>query len=224
MTKEKKSKLDEDNEVQSSKTAEIAEESNDAEVYFTEDTSKIQIAVANPDGALAGLFDWVRCILFAIAIVIICLTFAFRLVDVEGSSMYDTLYTGDKVIVTNFMYTPKNNDIVVISHGAEYSKPIIKRVIATEGQRIQLDYENERIIVDGIVLDEPYLYESTFSGNIGNNEIPEVVPEGKIFVMGDNRKVSMDSRSTEIGLIDLENVIGKAQFVAFPFDNFGYLY
>ena len=138
--------------------------------------------------------------------------------------MYDTLYTGDKVIVTNFMYTPKNNDIVVISHGAEYSKPIIKRVIATEGQKIQLDYENERIIVDGIVLDEPYLYESTFSGNIGNNEIPEVVPEGKIFVMGDNRKVSMDSRSTEIGLIDLENVIGKAQFVAFPFDNFGYLY
>ena len=189
MTKEKKSKLDEDNEVQSSKTAEIAEEINDAEVYFTEDTSKIQIAVANPDGALAGLFDWVRCILFAIAIVIICLTFAFRLVDVEGSSMYDTLYTGDKVIVTNFMYTPKNNDIVVISHGAEYSKPIIKRVIATEGQRIQLDYENERIIVDGIVLDEPYLYESTFSGNIGNNEIPEIVPEGKIFVMGDNRKV-----------------------------------
>ena len=116
-----------------------------------------------------------------------------------------TLATNDKVIVTNLCYTPHNNDIVVISHGAEYQKPIIKRVIATEGQSIELDYENDRIIVDGY-------------------DIPNVVPKGKIFVMGDNRKVSMDSRSSEIGLIDVENVIGKAQFVLFPFNHFGYLY
>lgn len=185
---------------------------------------KVKIAISDPDGAVSGIFDWIRCIIFAVAIVILCLTFVFRLVNVDGSSMYDTLSTKDKVIVTNFMYTPKTNDIVVISHGAQYANPIIKRVIATEGQTLEIDYENDRIIVDGIVIKEPYIDGSTFEGNIGDNEIPYVIPEGKIFVMGDNRKVSLDSRSTKIGLIDVKDVIGKAEFVAFPFDHFGYLY
>lgn len=148
----------------------------------------------------------------------------FRLVDVEGRSMNNTLATNDKVIVTNLFYTPQNNDIVVISHGAEYNSPIIKRVIAVAGQTVKVDYDNDQIIVDGVVLDEPYIEGSTYGNNIGDNEIPEVIPEGKIFVMGDNRKDSMDSRSTKIGLIDVDDVIGKAQFVVYPFDHFGYLY
>lgn len=189
-----------------------------------EKLSENQFLATDSEGAMAGFFDWIRCILFAISIVVICLTFVFRLVDVDGSSMDDTLATKDKVIVTNFFYTPKNNDIVVISHGNDYPNPIIKRVIATEGQTIKLDYENNRIIVDGVVIDEPYIKGTTFSGNYGDNVIPEVIPEGKLFVLGDNRKVSLDSRSTEIGLIDVDNVIGKAQFVAFPFNDFGYLY
>ena len=183
-----------------------------------------QFVVAKEEGAVSGFYDWVRCIIFAISIVVICLTFVFRLVDVEGSSMDDTLATKDKVIVTNLFYTPKANDIIVISHGEEYENPIIKRVIATEGQSVQLDYENDRVIVDGVVLEESYIDDSTFGGNYGDIVIPEVIPEGKIFVMGDNRKVSLDSRSKEIGLIDEENVIGKAQFVAFPLSDFGYLY
>lgn len=176
------------------------------------------------EGFVANMYDWIRCIVFAVAIVVVCLTFVFRLVDVEGTSMNDTLATRDKVIVTNLFYTPHNNDIVVISHGAEYKKPIIKRVIATEGQSVKLDYENDRIIVDGVVIPESYIKGTTFSGNYGDNEIPEVIPEGKIFVMGDNRQVSLDSRSTQIGLIDVKDVIGKAQFVALPFEHFGYLY
>ncbi|MCD8026629.1 MAG: signal peptidase I [Clostridiales bacterium] len=176
------------------------------------------------EGVASNVYDWVRCVLFAFSIILLCIIFLFRLVNVEGSSMNDTLTSNDKVVVTNLFYEPHNNDIIVISHGAEYSKPIIKRVIATEGQSIELDYENDRIIVDGVVLDEVYIDDSTFEGNVGDNEIPDVVPEGKIFVMGDNRRASMDSRSTEIGLIDVENVIGKAQFVVFPFNHFGYLY
>ncbi len=183
-----------------------------------------QILVISPSNPIAGVYDWIKYIIFSISAVVLCLTFLFRLVNVEGSSMYDTLSSNDKVIVTNFMYTPSDGDIVVISHGAVYSKPIIKRVIATEGQTIQLDYANDRIMVDGVVLDEPYTDGVTFGNNFGDNVIPEVIPEGKIFVMGDNREVSKDSRSTEIGLIDVDNVIGKAQFVAFPFNNFGYLY
>lgn len=179
---------------------------------------------AKQDGGTAGVYDWIRCVVFAIAIVVICLTFVFRLVDVDGTSMNDTLQTNDKVIVTNLLYQPNNNDIVVISHGAQYKKPIIKRVIAKEGQTIKLDKENDRIIVDGVVIDEPYIKGTTFSGNFGNNEIPDVIPEGKLFVMGDNRQVSLDSRSKDVGLVDIKDVIGKAQIVAFPFNHFGYLY
>lgn len=197
------------------------------DIYFKDKSDKFQdnqFLAMKSEGAISGFYDWIRCILFAISIVVICLTFIFRLVDVDGTSMESTLESKDKVIVTNLFYTPKDGDIIVISHGAEYSKPIIKRVIATEGQTIKLDYENDRIIVDGVVLEEPYINDSTFEGNYGDYEIPEVVPEGKVFVMGDNRRVSLDSRRTEIGLIDVDNVIGKAQFVAFPFNDFGYLY
>lgn len=197
------------------------------DIYFkdkSEDLKDNQFVTMKSEGAISGFFDWIRCILFAISIVVICLTFVFRLVDVDGTSMESTLESKDKVIVTNLFYTPKDGDIVVISHGAEYAKPIIKRVIATQGQTIKLDYENDKIIVDGVVLEEPYISDSTFAGNYGDYEIPEVVPEGKVFVMGDNRRVSLDSRRTEIGLIDVDNIIGKAQFVAFPFSDFGYLY
>lgn len=183
-----------------------------------------QFIVAGSESAVSGAYDWIRCILFAVAIVVFVLTFVFRLVEVEGSSMDNTLTTGDKVVVTDLFYTPKNGDIVVISHGALYDRPIIKRVIATPGQTVKLDYENEKIIVDGIELSEPYLKESTFCSQYGDNKIPEVIPEGKVFVMGDNRRVSLDSRNTQIGLIDVQNIIGKAQFVAFPFNDFGYLY
>ncbi|WP_407724311.1 signal peptidase I [Ruminococcus sp. JL13D9] len=200
-----------------------AEPEKEKEPPKTEDGKEYFLS-AKEEGGTAGLYDWIRCIVFAIAIVVVCLTFVFRLVDVDGTSMNDTLQTNDKVIVTNLFYQPNNNDIVVISHGAEYKKPIIKRVIAKEGQTIKLDKENDRIIVDGVVIDEPYIKGTTFSGNYGNNDIPEVIPEGKLFVMGDNRQVSLDSRSTEIGLIDVKDVIGKAQVVAFPFNHFGYLY
>lgn len=185
---------------------------------------KRQMKVVSSDSMAAGVFDWIRCVIFAIAIVVVCLTFVFRLVEVDGGSMNDTLFSGDKIIVTNLFYTPHNNDVVVISHGSKYAKPIIKRVIAVEGQTVKLDYENEKIFVDGIEISEPYIKGTTFSGNWGDNHIPDVIPEGKIFVMGDNRLVSMDSRSTEIGLIDVENVIGKAQVVVFPFNHFGYVY
>lgn len=220
-----KNTYDEERKENKTESVNLTSELN-PELYVRErDSASRKFTTAKADGAAANVYDWIRCLLFAVSIVVLCLIFLFRLVDVEGSSMYDTLSTNDKVVVTNLCYEPKVNDIVVISHGAEYSKPIIKRVIATEGQSIKLDYENDKIIVDGVVIDQPYLNDgSSFGGNIGNNEIPEVIPEGKIFVMGDNRKVSMDSRSTEIGLIDVDNVIGKAQVVVFPFNHISYLY
>lgn len=168
----------------------------------------------------SNLYEWVHSMLFAVAVVVIILTFFLRLVDVSGTSMLQTLKSEDKVIVTNFFYTPKNGDIIVISHGAEYSDPIIKRVIATEGQTLSIDFKTETVTVDGKVLDEPYIQGHTTKNN---GEIPSVVPKGKVFVMGDNRTVSLDSRSKEIGLIDVNDIIGKAQVVVFPFDHFKFL-
>ena len=169
----------------------------------------------------AGIYEWVHSLVFAVAIVVIILTFFLRLVDVSGTSMLQTLQHHDKVIVTNFMYTPKQFDIVVISHGAHYSEPIIKRVIATEGQTLDIDFDKETVTVDGVTLDEPYIQGHTKESD---GVIPSVIPEGKVFVMGDNRTVSMDSRSEKIGLIDVDDIIGKAQFVVFPFNDIKYLY
>ena len=195
------------------------------------DSNKItKFKAMNPEGGVSGVFDWIRCVIIAISIVVFCLTFVFRLVEVDGSSMMDTLSNSDKVIVTNLFYTPKNNDIIVISHASDYNKPIIKRVIATEGQTVRLDYQNDRIFVDGVQLEEPYIKGSTFSNNISDLYMEHdsngnfVIPEGKLFVMGDNRVVSLDSRNEKIGMIDVKDVIGKAQFVAWPFNHFGYIY
>ena len=190
-----------------------------------------KFAIVNPDGATSGMYDWARCVIMSVAVVVFILTFVFRLVEVDGSSMNDTLANQDRVIVTNLFYTPSNNDIIVISSTENYNKPIIKRVIAKEGQTVRLDYENDKIFVDGIELTEPYIKGRTIVNDERNeNNLAQfedgsfVIPEGKLFVLGDNREVSLDSRSKTIGLVDVKNVIGKAQFVAFPFNHFGYLY
>ena len=166
-------------------------------------------------------FEWMQAIISAVIIVVLILTYAFRMVEVSGSSMEDTLLSEDRVVVTSLFYTPQPGDIVVISHGEVYDKPIIKRVIATEGQSLQIDFNAGKVIVDGVELDEPYIKNPTT--NRGDLEIPSVIPKGKVFVLGDNRAVSQDSRYRVIGLIPVENIIGKAQFIVFPFDRMGKL-
>ena len=178
--------------------------------HSEKDVQKITI---NNNAVSLNLYDWVNSIIVSAVAVVILLTFCFRLIDVDGRSMEPTLINTDKVIVTNLFYTPNNGDVVVISHGEKYDKPLIKRVIATEGQTLDIDFENYKIYVDGVLIDEPYIQGETIEGNA---DILDVVPEGKVFVLGDNRPVSLDSRSREVGLIDEESIIGKAQFVIIP--------
>lgn len=165
----------------------------------------------------ASVYEWVHSLVFAVAIVVILLTFFVRLVDVSGTSMLQTLQNNDKVIVSNLLYTPKTGDIVVVSKGAKYAEPIIKRVIATEGQTLSIDFDKESVVVDGVELKEDYIQGHTHKED---GEIPAVIPKGKVFVLGDNRGVSMDSRSKTIGLIDVKDIIGKADLVVFPFKDF----
>lgn len=168
------------------------------------------------DSVTQSCYEWLHTLILAITVVMILLTFVFRLVNVDGQSMMDTLFDKDKVIVTNLCYTPECGDVVVISHGQNLNKPIIKRVIATEGQTLSIDFNTGTVVVDGAVLDEPYIKDLTVKQ--GDAEIPEVIPEDMIFVMGDNRNHSTDSRFTTVGLIGEDDIIGKAQFIIYPFD------
>ncbi len=172
------------------------------------------------------VFEWSGALFWALAIVLLILTFGVRQVTVSGKSMTDTLQDADRLLVTNFMYTPQNGDIVVISHGSSYDQPIIKRVIAVEGQRLEINYENGDVAVDGVLQHEPYIKGVTrpLSDPLSLEEYGNVIPKGYVFVMGDNREGSLDSRSNEIGLIPLNNIIGKAQWRIMPFDSFGTVY
>ncbi len=167
-------------------------------------------------------YEWLHTFMIAITLVVLVLTFVFRLVDVDGDSMRDTLHDKDRLIVTNFLYTPDNGDIVVISHGQNLNKPIIKRVIATEGQSLKINFQTGEVSVNGAVIDEPYI--KALTTKQGDAEIPDVVPEGMVFVMGDNRNHSTDSRFSAVGLIPVTNIIGKAQYRVSPLNSFGSVY
>lgn len=177
------------------------------------------------------VFDILDIAVSSLTCVCVLLAIFFRTSSVQGESMMDTLHDEDRLFIYSFMYTPKNNDIVVInpldsltkSRGEKNGKErIIKRVIAVAGQTLKIDFENQKVYVDGKELEEPYRYtpmqkpdkyyiESNIYGNI-----PEKIPEGYIFVMGDNRWNSADSRYGEIGLIPVEKVLGKSVFRYFP--------
>ncbi len=187
---------------------------------FTEKENKREVITLNKNSAWSIIYDWFSCIFPALICVVLLLTFAFRLIKVDGTSMESTLIDKDRVVVTNIFYTPKDGDIVVISHGEEYAEPLIKRVIATEGQTLKIDFENGEIYVDGVLLNEDYIQGQTIEGDA---VIPEVIPEGKVFVLGDNRTVSLDSRYQKVGLIDASSIIGKAQIDLIPhtYDEYG---
>lgn len=167
------------------------------------------------------VFDWTKSIVAIMFIMLFILTYFFRIVNVDGDSMKNTLINDEKLIVTSFMYTPTDGDIVVISHGQHLDEPIIKRVIATEGETLKIDFDKQKVYVNDKLIDEPYVSSEIVRGD---SVIPEIIPEGKVFVMGDNRAISNDSRYNQVGLIDVKDVIGKAQFRILPVDKIGYLY
>ncbi len=179
--------------------------------------------VCNQNKLVIGAFDFIKTIIFVMVFVTVVFTYFIRDVNVVGSSMLDTLHAGDKIILTNFNYVPKPGDIVAVNTENLVEKRIIKRVIATEGQLINIDYKTGNVIVDGIVISENYLYSKT---NKPDNALkfPCVVPKDHIFVMGDNRLISYDSRYEDIGFIPCDDIIGKAQLIFYPFNRIKYIY
>ena len=172
----------------------------------------------NPNGAnaRAEVYDWIQCIIFALVFCVLLFVFGARMVNVVGHSMVPTLEQNDKVIISNLFYHPKQGDIVVLRKQTLMDEPIVKRIIATEGQTVDIDFDDGVVYVDGKALDEPYVNTPT---NLSYDmTLPVTVPEGKIFVLGDNRNDSLDSRSTDIGFINENKVLGKVVFRFYPFD------
>ena len=162
------------------------------------------------------LYDWMQCVVTAIVCGIFIFVFIGRTIGVEGDSMRQTLHWYDRVIMTNLFYTPKAGDIIVFRSSPETfgGTPLVKRVIAVAGQTLDIDFENGRVIVDGEVIDEPYINELTrvkldFKG-------PITVEEGHVFVMGDNRNHSSDSRDARVGQVDTRFILGKVLFLLIP--------
>lgn len=171
---------------------------------------------------LTELYDWVQCIVFALVCCVLVFVFIFRLVDVVGTSMVPTLNDSDKMVVSNLFYNPKQGDIIILKKKEFKDEALVKRVIATEGQTVDIDFNKGVVYVDGVALDEPYVAEPTY--NRIDFDGAQVVPEGCVFVMGDNRNNSSDSRDARIAMVDKRLIIGKVLFRAFPFSSFGSVY
>jgi len=159
-------------------------------------------------------FDWIQSVVMALLVCVLLFTFCVRIIRVQGTSMLNTLHDGDRLIVSNLLYTPEQGDIIVLRKQTFSDYPIVKRVIATEGQTVDIDFEQGIVKVDGTALVEDYVLEP-INKRIDYTE-PVVVPEGCVFVLGDNRNGSTDSRDDRIGCVDVRYIMGKAHFILLP--------
>ena len=163
------------------------------------------------------LYEWVQSLVGSVVVVVAIFTFVIRMMGVDGHSMLNTLQHGDRLLVVNSMlyHDYKYGDIVILrKNGVFDDDPIVKRVIAVEGQTVDIDFTEGIVYVDGEALEEDYIREPTYTAE--GTEFPLTVPEGSIFVMGDNRNGSSDSRDYRLGTVDTRYVIGKAAFLIFP--------
>ncbi len=167
-----------------------------------------------------SFLSYLHDVVYFVSAILVIFLLLFRAVIVSGTSMNNTLYNGDYLILAgNLLYrNPKPGDIIVASKkNFENGTPIVKRVIATEGQEVDIDFATGTVYVDGKALEEDYILDRTCLAE--GVTFPQKVEKGCLFVMGDNRMNSKDSRSPEIGQIDRREVLGKVLFLIFPGTN-----
>ncbi len=168
------------------------------------------------------LLDWIISIVVALAVALFIRQFIFTLVRVDGPSMLPTLHHNDTLYVNRFMYTPEVGDIIIFRPPNSPDTPYVKRVIATAGQEVIVDAAEHTVYVDGVELVEDYISEELVSA--GTMKYPYTVPEDHVFVLGDNRNNSRDSRDASVGAVPHKNIIGKVIFRLLPVSDFGSVY
>lgn len=174
------------------------------------------------------LFEWLQLLMGCILAAVVIFNCCARLSRVMGSSMDNTLQNGELMLIWSLGYRPQQGDIVVLNKTAQetvellHNDAIVKRVIATGGQTVDIDYATGTVYVDGVPLDEPYIREEMYRpGSPYMQQTHWEVPEGSIFVMGDNRNASTDSRHEQVGPVDSDYVLGKAVLALWPISKFG---
>ncbi len=168
----------------------------------TENDTKSQKSISK------SIVDLVSIIASSIVAIMVVFTFLFRIVGVSGPSMMNTLMDGDWLIVSAFITEPERGDIVIVTQPNAYHEPIVKRVIAVGGDTIDIDFDTATVSVNGKVINEPYLGSPTTNDEYAW-QYPLTLKEGQVFVMGDNREFSSDSRSPDIGLIEENYILGQ---------------
>lgn len=181
-------------------------------------------AQSGPEKGSRIILEWIEELVIAVVLIAVVFTFLFRIITVTGTSMIPNYNDGDRVLVVSNPFQIGQGDVVVIINVLE--EPIIKRVIATEGQTVDFDPESKAVLVNGQPVDETEFGLSNGMTDLPYTsfeilEFPQTVPEGCVFVLGDNRAVSEDSRYKIVGMIDERNILGKAVFNIFPFSKIG---
>ena len=185
-----------------------------------EKKDKKKVKVSPEVKARREAYDWIQSLISALLICVLVFVFVIRIMDVNGTSMVPTLENGEKLLVSDLFYEPRRGDVVVFSKDSyDPDKALVKRVIAVEGDVVNIDFDNGIVYVNGEAIEEDYLdvLTKTKLDFIG----PQTVPENCVFVMGDNRNASTDSRDKRIGMVDKRLIIGKVLLVIYPFSSFG---
>lgn len=197
--------------------------------------SRREKRTAPKSSARSELFDWAQALVTSIILVGVVFSFVARVIGVDGPSMENTLFgegpgrVSQKLVISKLFYTPKQGDIIIFTkkdihktlQNSDEDQPLVKRVIATGGQTVDINFNTHEVYVDDVLLDEPYIKEPISSDRRGDIQYPFTVPEGQVFVMGDNRNVSADSRDSRVGTVDTRYILGKVLLRVWPLEDFG---
>ena len=193
-----------------------------------EETLQTRPGAENGGGSsyIRSVMEWVETIVMAVIFVTVVFTFLARVITVDGSSMEPTYHNGDRVLTTTLTGPVQQGDVVIVVNALD--EPIIKRVVATEGQTVDFDPDLGEVVVDGVPVPgstfgiaDGITYVADRPGQV--LEFPQTVPDGCVFVLGDNRGNSLDSRFVEVGMIDARNILGKVFFNLYPFSQLGFV-